>query len=256
MSIARISGNRRGARTQYLETVKLAPQSVELRLAHMTTLEPRWGGSYAEMEAHLAESRSQLRDPGAADRLAARIPAYRAHERQQAKKFAQALKHYDEAIGLFASAGTLCERSYVLSQLKRDAEAFADVKLALSKARDDRYCLERAVAVASGAGNADAAIGLMNLVIEVDPGSNHAFNQRGWRYQQQGRADLAFQDFLASARLGDGWGQLMAGKYYWAGTGVKEDREEALAWLRKAAAQGHPDAKLSLEQALQQIGGS
>jgi predicted Zn-dependent protease len=252
MSIARISGDRRGARTQYLEAVKLAPQSVELRLAHMTTLEPRWGGSYAEMEAHLVESRSQLKDPGAADRLAARIPAYRAHERQQAKDFAQALKRYDEAIGLYASASTLCERSYVLSQLKRDAEAFADVKLALSKARDDRYCLERAVAAASSAGNADEAIGVLNLVIAVDPGSNHAFNQRGWRHQQQGRVDLAFQDFLASAKLGDGWGQLMAGKYYWAGKGVKEDREEALAWLRKAAAQGHPDAKLSLEQALQQ----
>jgi len=256
MSIARISGNRRGARTQYLEAVKLAPQSVELRLAHMTTLEPRWGGSHAEMEAHLAESRSQLRDPSAADRLAARIPAYRAHERQQAKDFAQALKRYDEAIGLYASAGTLCERSYVLSELKRDAEAFADVKLALSKARDDRYCLERAVAAASGASNADEAIGVLSLVIEVDPGSSHAFNQRGWRYQQQGRADLAFQDFLASARLGDGWGQLMTGKYYWAGKGVKEDREEALAWLRKAAEQGHPDAKLSLEQALQQLGRS
>jgi Zn-dependent protease with chaperone function/TPR repeat protein len=256
MSIARVSGNRKVARTQYLEAVKLAPQSVELRLAHMTTLEPRWGGSYAEMQAHLAESRSQLGDSGATDRLAARIPAYRAHERQQAKDFTQALKRYDEAIALYASASTLCERSYVLSQLKRDAEAFADVKLALSKARDDRYCLERAVAAASGAGNADEAIGVLNLVIEVDPGSNHAFNQRGWRHQQQGRADLAFQDFLASARLGDAWGQLMAGKYYWAGKGVKEDREEALAWLRKAAAQGHPDAKLSLEQALQQLGRS
>ena len=29
----------------------------------------------------------------------------------------------------------------------------------------------------------------------------------------------------------------MTGKYYWAGKGVKEDREEALVWLRKAAAQ-------------------
>jgi TPR repeat protein len=46
----------------------------------------------------------------------------------------------------------------------------------------------------------------------------------------------------------------MTGKYYWAGKGVKEDREEALTWLRKAAAQGHPDAKLSLQQALQQLG--
>jgi len=253
MSIARTSGSRRDERAQYLEAVKLAPQSIELRLAHMTALEPRWGGSYAQMEAFLAESRSQLNDPGAVARLAARIPADRADERQRAKQYAQALKLYDEAIGLHESAYTLCERSYVLSQLKRDAEAFADVKQALSKSRDIRYCLERAVAVAASAGSAEDAIELMSLVIEVDPGSNHAFNQRGWRYQQQGRAELAFQDFLASARLGDGWGQLMTGKYYWAGKGVKEDREEALAWLRKAAAQGHPDAKLSLEQALQQL---
>ncbi|MGH8661998.1 MAG: M48 family metalloprotease, partial [Burkholderiales bacterium] len=253
MSIARTNGSRREEQAQYLEAVKLAPQSIELRLAHMTALEPRWGGSYAQMEAYLAESRAEMRDPGALDRLAARIPAYRAHERQRARQYAQALKLYDEAVALHASAGTLCERSYVLSQLKRDAEAFSDVKLALSKTRDIRYCLERAVAVASGAGDAEEAIRMMSLVIEVDPGSAYAFNQRGWRYQQQGRAELAFEDFLASARLGDGWGQLMTGKYYWAGKGVKEDREEALAWLRKAAAQGHPDAKLSLEQALQQL---
>ncbi|MGH8633168.1 MAG: M48 family metalloprotease, partial [Burkholderiales bacterium] len=254
MSLARTSGDHKGARARYLEAVKLAPQSVELRLAHMTSLEPRWGGSYAEMEAFVAESRSQLKDPGAVARLAARVPADRADEKQRAKDYVQALKHYDEAVGLYASASTLCERSYVLSRLKRDAEAFADVKQALSKARDDRYCLERAVAVTSSASNADEAIQMMSLVIEVDANSVHAFNQRGWRYQQQGKAELAFQDFLASARLDDGWGQLQAGKYYWAGKGVKEDRDEALAWLRKAAAQGHPDAKLSLEQALQQLG--
>ena len=139
---------------------------------------------------------------------------------------------------------------------RRDAEKFDRVLVfgrALSKARDVRYCLDRAVAVAS-AGSASEAIDLLSLVIEVDPNSVHAFNQRGWRYQQQGLADLAFQDFLASARLGNAWGQLMTGKYYWAGKGVKEDRDKAEAWLRKAAAQGNRDAKLSLEQALAQRG--
>jgi len=41
MSMARTNGNRRAERAQYLEAVKLAPQSVELRLAHMASLEPR-----------------------------------------------------------------------------------------------------------------------------------------------------------------------------------------------------------------------
>jgi tetratricopeptide (TPR) repeat protein len=254
MSIARTLGNRRDEQAQYREAVKLAPQSVELRLAHMASLEPRWGGSLRQMEAYLAESRPELTDPVAVNRLAARIPAYRAHERQNAQQFEQALKLYDEVVGLYASAGALCERSYVLSRLKRNAEALADVREALSKARDVRYCLEQAVAVAAVAGNAEEIIEMMTLVIEVDPASSHAHNQRGWRYQQQGRMELTFNDYLASARLGDGWGQLMAGKLLWAGKGVKEDREEALAWLRKAAAQGHPDAKLSLQQALDQLG--
>jgi Zn-dependent protease with chaperone function len=253
MSIARTSGSRREERAQYLEAVKLAPQSIELRLSHMTSLEPRWGGSYRQMEAYLAESRSELADPEAVNRLAARIPAHRAHERQEAKQYAGALKLYDEAIALYAAPGTLCERSWVLSEMKRDAEAIADVRLALSKARDVRYCLDRAVAVAPAAGNAESVIELLSLVIEVDSANPHAFNQRGWRYQQLGRDDLAFRDYLASARLGEGWGQLMTGKFYWAGRGVREDREEALAWLRKAAAQGQPDAKLSLEQALQAL---
>ena len=254
MSITRTSGSRRGAKAQYVEAAKLAPQSVELRLAYMSSLEPRWGGSLAEMEAFAAESRAQLKDPESAARVAARIPAYRAHERGREKDLAQALQFYDESIALYADARALCERSYVLSQLKRDAEAFADVKLALSKARDIRYCLERAVSAAARSSATEDVIGVLNLVIEVDPRSHHAYNQRGWRHQQQGRHDLAFQDYLASAKLGDAWGQLQAGKFYWAGRGTREDREEGLAWLRKSAEQGNADAKVSLQQALDQLG--
>jgi Zn-dependent protease with chaperone function/TPR repeat protein len=254
MSVTRTAGGRRGVKAQYVEAVKLAPQSVELRLAYMSSLEPRWGGSLAEMEVFAAESRAQLKDPDAAARVAARIPAYRAHERQREKDFIQALQLYDESIALYGDARALCERSYVLSQLKRDAEAFADVKLALSKVRDIRYCLERAVAVASRSNAADEAIDVLNLVIEADPRSQHAYNQRGWKHQQQGRQELAFQDYLASAKLGDAWGQLQAGKFYWAGRGTRENREEGLTWLRKSAEQGNADAKMSLQQALDQIG--
>jgi tetratricopeptide (TPR) repeat protein len=254
MSIDRANGNRRGESAQYQEAVKLAPQSVELRVARIFGLEPRWGGSYREMERFLAESRSQLKDPAAVARLAARIPAYRGYERQQAGDYQQARKHYDESIALYAGAGALCERSYVLGQLQRHEEAFADIKLALSKARDNRYCLDLAASAAAVIKSPLEAIDVMNLVIESDPASVHALNQRGWRQQQLGKLDLAFQDYLASARLGDDWGQLMAGKMRWAGRGVGENRDEALEWLRKSADQGNADARTSLEQALQQIG--
>jgi tetratricopeptide (TPR) repeat protein len=114
MSVSRTGGSGRDAKAHYRAAVKLAPQSIELRLAQMSNLEPRWGGSYREME-------------------------------------------------------------------------------------------------------------------------------------------LAYQDYLKSAQLGDAWGELMTGKYLWSGWGVKQDRDEALVWLRKAAEKGHPDAKLSLKQALEQL---
>jgi len=253
MSIARVSGGRKDEAMHFQEAVRLAPQSVELRLAHMTSLEPRWGGSYRDMEAFAKESRAQLQDAKAADRIAARIPAYRGDELQRKEDYAQALGQYDEAIGLYAGAGTLCRRAYVLWKLKRDADAFADVKLALSKVRDHKYCLSQALPLAGRAKDGNEAIAVLSLVIEAEPGSAQAFNQRGWRHQQAGRPDLAYQDYLASARLGDGWGQLMAGKSLWAGRGVAQNREAALDWLRKADAQGHPDAKLSLKQALEQL---
>lgn len=254
MTVARVGGGRGRGDEHFEAALKLAPHSVELRLRHMSDLEPRWGGSLAQMQAFAERSRKDLGDEAAANRIAARVPAYRGFERRLAKDWSGALKHFDEAIALDASADALCERAFVLTELKREAEAFADVKTALSKAREDRYCMQRAVWHAARTPDAGEAILVLSLVLEVDPHATQALNQRGWRYQAQGRLDAAFQDYLASARAGDDWGQLQTGKLYWAGKGVAEDREQALAWLRKSAAQGNRDAEVSLHQALQAMG--
>jgi tetratricopeptide (TPR) repeat protein len=254
LTIARIDGSRDEQRAQYQQAIAYAPASVETRLAYMGTLEPRWGGSIAQMEALLQESRAALKDSQDLDRLAACIPAYRSFDSRQAKDYPRALAYLDESVKLYAGADALCERAYVLSMLKRNSEAFNDISLALSKARDDRYCLEMAASLAPGAADAGEAVRLMGMVIEVDPYSSAALNQRGWRYQAMGKQELAFADYLASARLGNAWAQAQAGKMYWSGQGVNADRDEAVLWLRKAADQGDANAKLSLEQALAQLG--
>ncbi len=205
VTLARYGGGGATARAHYDEAAKLAPQSVELRLAYMTALEPRWGGSYAKMEEFVGEATRQLNDPAAANRLAARITAYSANERRRADDRAEALRLYDEAVALDANGSILCERSFVLSEMERHAEAFADVKLALAKVRDDRYCLDRATRAASQVKPATEVIELMSLVLEADPGSSAALNRRGWVYEQLGQQAQALQDFSASARLGDAW---------------------------------------------------
>jgi TPR repeat protein len=206
------------------------------------------------MEAFVAESRTALQDPQDMAALAARIPAYRGFEKQRAEDYTGAIAHFDEAIALSQSADTLCQRSYSLSKLQRYAEAFRDIAAALAKDRDDRYCLDMAVYLAPKAVDASEAIRVTGLVLEVDPASTGALNQRGWRYYGLGKKDLAFRDYMASAQLGDPWAQLQVGKFYWHGFGIEQNHDEALVWLRKAAAQGDADAKLSLEQAMGQTG--
>jgi Zn-dependent protease with chaperone function/TPR repeat protein len=252
MTIAQYVGSRAVATEQYREALKLAPRSVDTRLAFMTVLEPRWGGSYAEMEKFVAESRAELGSSSDADRIAARIPAYRGFERHRAKDYQRAVEEYNAAFALDADEYYLCGRAYALSELKRDNEALADLERVLK--RDEPSCVRLAPSVASRATDAEAAIRVLGRVIELDPDYPYAFSQRGWRYQQQSKLDLAFRDYLAAAKLGDAWAQLQAGKFLWNGWGVKPDRDEALVWLRKAAAQGDRDAKVSLEQALQQLG--
>lgn len=88
----------------------------------------------------------------------------------------------------------------------------------------------------------------MSIVIEARPDATGAYNQRGWAYYSIGKLDLAFQDYLTSARMGDATAQLQLGRLYVAGTGVRQDRETGLSWVRKAAAQGEPMARQMLEE--------
>ena len=252
MTIA-LYGSRSEMRTQYQEALKLAPGSIETRLAYMRSLEPRWGGSYAEMEAFVAESRKAL-EPKVANRLAARIQAYRGFESSNGKDFGKALEYLDQAIALDEDAEVLCQRSYVFGQLNRDKEAFADVGRALSKTPDDRYCMERSIYLAARVDDAAEVIRVMSLVIEVNPNSGPAHSRRGWGYQRLEKPELAFVDYLAAAELGDAWAQTQVGKFYWGGIGVKQNREEALVWLEKAAKQGEASAATSLAEARKALG--
>jgi Zn-dependent protease with chaperone function/tetratricopeptide (TPR) repeat protein len=204
MGSARHRGDRAAELQHYAEALKLAPKDVELRLAHMTMLEPDWGGSQDQMAAYLEESRRELTEAELA-RLAARLPAARARERAAAGNWDQALSLLDESIALDATAGSLCERSRVLGLLKRSADAIADVTQALAKMPDHRSCLRQAVRATEGVEDPNEVVRVLNLVLESDPASVEARSQRGFALEFLGKADLARKDFEEAARLGDEW---------------------------------------------------
>jgi predicted Zn-dependent protease len=250
VTLSRYLGERELGDRHYQDALAIAPQSLSLRQARMTTLEPRWGGSYREMESLAKDAARELKDPAAAAKLAARIPADRADEKQRSKDYGAAVSLYDEALRLDPSAAHVrCERSWVLSQLGQHGEAYAEAKRGFTEARDDSYCMQRVVAAATHLHNHEETIAVATLVIEVDPGAGLAFAHRGWAEEQLGRRDAAFQDYLAGAKLGEAWAQQKVGVAYLEGAVVKRDEAEGIGWLQKSAAQGNDEAKRVLQAA-------
>ena len=209
MTAARLGGDRAAEQAHYAEAARLAPRRLEPRLEHMRALEPRWGGSEAQMQSFLEESRRELGDAVVAP-LAARIPAQRARERSLAGDWAQALRLYEEAIRLDASAAALCGRARALTVLKRPQEALADVERALAKARDERACLREAVRVAEQITDPQAVVRLLTLVIESDPSAVEAYKLRAFAHEYLGKPELARKDYAAAAELGDEWAEQRA----------------------------------------------
>jgi len=206
MTVARHAGDRKAEQSHYAEALRLAPRLVELRLEHMSALEPRFGGSYEQMQAYVEESR---RDLGAPDlpRLAARLPASRAGEHARMGEWSRALALYDEAIALDPAARSLCGRARALAMQGKPAEALVGIERALALARDDRACLEHAIRIAGLMPSAHDVIRITQLVLEADPSAVDAYTQRGVAYEYIGKRDLAFKDFAEAARLGDAWAE-------------------------------------------------
>ena len=190
----------------YDEALKLAPGSVETRLAYMRGLEPRWGGSYDEMAKYAAEQRSALA-PDDAKRLLARIPAGHGFDRMREKNYGEAVNQLTAAILLDPDAEYLCGRAYAQGEIDPNRAALQDAAAGLAKARTSLYCIDTAVWVAAQVKDPPEVIRVMSMVIEVAPDNAAAYAQRGWGQERSGKPDLAVPDYLVAAKLGHDWAQ-------------------------------------------------
>ncbi|KAI9205202.1 uncharacterized protein BJ171DRAFT_581406 [Polychytrium aggregatum] len=88
----------------------------------------------------------------------------------------------------------------------------------------------------------------------VEEGCECALVQLGnCYYSGQGvtrNSKAAFKLYERAAKLGNAEGQYSLGYCFLHGTGVSSDRMLALSWVKKAAAQSHPDAMIMLQEML------
>ena len=255
VALSRYVGDREAGTRHYRAAAQLSPQSLRLRLARMTSLEPRWGGSYGEMEAFARQSASELRDAAAIAKLSARLPASQAEQLRNAGDFGPAAKLFADALAIDPSANELrCARAWALTQYGRHGEAYEQAKEGLSRNAREAECTRAGIHAADKLGDWDKAVDLATQAVNVDPGWAFPYSQRGWAREHQGQREAAFQDYLAAAKLGDSWAEMRAGHGYLAGWGVAADRDEGIAWLRKATAHGNVEARGMLDKTLEPAG--
>ncbi|MGH8746619.1 MAG: hypothetical protein ACREUK_09010, partial [Burkholderiales bacterium] len=254
-TLSRFVGDRELGREHYLAGIQVSPQSLRLRRARMISLEPKWGGSYAEVEALARESKAQLKDPAAIADITARVPAIRADELRSRGEFEKAAQLYEDALRIDPAANELrCSRAWALSQGGHHAEAYAQAKEGFDSDRHSGECINAGLWAARQMADRKKVVAFATQAIEANPNWAYPYSQRGWAREKDGQRGAAFQDYLAAAKLGDPWCEMRAGHGYFMGWGVQVDRDQGVDWLRKAVADGNVEAKDMLAKALQLTG--
>jgi len=255
VTLSRYIGDRELGRQHYLAGIQISPQSLRLMRARMTSLEPKWGGSYAEMEALARDAAAQLKDRAAIADLAASVPAARADDLRSQGEFEKAASLYGEALRIDPAANELrCSRAWALSQGGRHAEAYQQAKEGFDADHHSGECVNAGLWAARQMKDRDTVAAFATLAIQENPNWAYPYTQRGWAREKDGQRAAAFQDYLAAAKLGDPWSEMRAGYGYFMGWGVQVDHDKGIEWLRKAVADGNVEAKAMLAKAVQLTG--
>jgi len=193
---------------------KVDPDNLIVREKYMTTLEPRWGGSVEQMYGFLDESRKAGLSAARLQLLEAVIVADRANSSKEDGDYAAAERDYRKAIAMGNEDCLPC---------------FGDV-LILEKKYDD-------------------AIPVFSKVLASNPADTDSLVSRGRAYMEAGKIREALTDLTAAAAAGDGYAENQLGELNMTGIPgiLPPNPDEAMNWIRKAAAQGNSDAIQTLE---------
>jgi tetratricopeptide (TPR) repeat protein len=211
LSISQFEGSADESRQLLSRATKIDPDNFLVREAYMYTLQTRWGGSVAQMQAF----------------------------------FDECAKTKLSAIHLRAlKAQVVMDRAWVEENEEGNlAAAEVDYRKAVALGLDEcQVCLYEALAgVLSQQHKYSEAIVFYSKAIKEQPDALALIAERAFTYRQMGKGREALADYLTAAQGGDAYSQNALGGMYIEGIPgiLPSDPKTGIEWLHKAALQGY-----------------
>lgn len=249
----------RGPARQFVEAaIGIDRHVYTARASYLASLRPQWGGSVEQMDTALEAWEANL-EPGQVARLARmvddakwRLALQPAERLVDAKRYAEAIKLYDDALAKAPSARAFAMRGYSYALLGQHAKAIEDYDRALELDPDGSCCsgtrsnrgrsylhlkrVDKALADLLIAAENDDAFAARELA------AMYAFGKHGVK-----RDYVAARQWCERAgKQGDGLAMYCMGGILHAGLGVPKDVKGAAKWFEGAAQRGVPDAQADL----------
>ncbi|HLH74759.1 MAG TPA: hypothetical protein VKX96_15840, partial [Chloroflexota bacterium] len=201
----------------YDEAVRMAPSFAGTRQKYMVSLESKWGGSLEQMQSFLAECERDALPRAQLDLLESMVYVEKADGLEESGDHAGAESAYRKAIEL---GGNECDTC-------------VDVSLSKVLIAEDKI---------------DEAIPFLTRYIDAHPSDMESIGWRGSLYLKIRKVPEAVADLTEAASAGSVQAQNQLGVLYMTGVPgyMRINVEEGVRWLRKAAAQGDPDAQHNL----------
>lgn len=222
LNVAMLEGTAAERQHWLAQGLAIDPHNSMLRIRYMTSLEPRWGGSLEEMRAFADRSERE----GMPARALAQMRLDLAYEVVYAAPqvpCAQRLAQWREVLKEARAAGFSAPADAVAGSARCDFDLH------------DRATADR----------------LLAQLVPAQINDAWTLSQIAFVYINEQRMALAWGVVQKAARLGDAWSQMSVGLTLYRGCPelrLAADQPAGLKWIRRAAAQGFPDAVQFLRQ--------
>jgi tetratricopeptide (TPR) repeat protein len=237
MSAAMALGDRPTCRRLADEALEITPYSLRIRARYLYCELPRWGGSYAAMEAFARESQQFADRNPRLTVLMGFVDWDMGVKLRQHGSYDEAVRHFTRALRYGDHWEFYEDRGDAYFRMKAYRESVADLDRALELwPQDPKTLADRAFALI-GMGLPEPALADVELLLRVDPTSDVLPNFR------KGHAEAAVREGFDLARAGRLDEAIR--RYTWADW-IAPAQTEALYWRGRAEIQKN-DPELALE---------